>query len=239
MKNFFCTLLATCCLAVAASAQLTQTPQHPSRHGTVEFNGIDYPCTVTDYDATPDVVSNAVIEYMKSRGYKADSRKGFLIYRSVQLPQVHNGSPVDLLILVDSRSKKEKDKATVYTITTEPGKIPDKKAEKGAVNAATVAAAGTGALLLSDLQGHVSKGEHGRLVALQEASLLKAERKLKDLQSDYASMQKKLESLQKDMEQNKKEQEAATKAANEERKKLEEMRKNVPGAATPPAGTNG
>ncbi len=239
MKKHVSTLLAICCLAVAASAQLAQTPQHPSRHGTIEFNGIEYPCTVTDYDATPDVVSNAVIEYMKSRGYKADSRKGFLIYRSVQLPQVHNGSPVDLMILVDNRSKKEKDKATVYTITTEPGKIPDKKPEKDAVKAATVAAAGTGALLLADLQGHVSKGEHGRLVGLQEAALLKAERKLKDLQSDYASMQKKLESLQKDMEQNKKEQEAASKAADEERKKLEEMRKNAPGAAAPPATSNG
>jgi outer membrane murein-binding lipoprotein Lpp len=239
MKKLVSTLLAISCLALAASAQLDQTPQHPSRHGTIEFNGVAYPCTVTDYDATPDVVSNAVIEYMKSRGYKADNRKGFLIYRSVQLPQVNNGSPVDLLILVDNRSKKEKEKATVYTITAEPGKIPDKKPEKGTVDAATVATAGAGALLLADLQGYVSKGEHSRLVGLQEAALLRAERKLKDLQSDYASMQKKLERLQKDMEQNKKDQQAASKAADEERKKLEELRKNAPRATAPPATNNG
>lgn len=163
---------------------------HPTRQDHIEFNGVKYPCTVTEYDAGPDVVEAAVKEFMQQQGHKADSRKGFLVYRNVRLSSVHNGQPVDLFISVEAKSRQEKDRSIVHTITAEPGKIPDKKPEKGSIDAGAVVIAAGGGALLAQMSNNVADKEHARQVAAQQAVILKAERKLKDLQADSVAMQK-------------------------------------------------
>ena len=229
MKKLVSFLLALL-LVISVNAQEPATiASHPTHQGHIEFNGVRYPCTVTDYDASPDVVEAAVKDYMQQHGHKADSRKGFLVYRNVRLSNVHNGQPVDLFILVEAKSRQEKEKSTVHTITAEPGKIPDKKPEKGAIDPSVVVIAAGGGALLSHMSHNVAGKEHARLLTVQQAVVLKNERKLKDLQDDLAAMQKKVEQLQKDMTQNQKDQEATTKLIEEEKKKLAELEAKKPG----------
>lgn len=226
-QGFF--LLVILCLCAPLMAQVPDSVKaHPTQYGSVEFFGINYPCTVTDYDAPPDVVEKTIKEQLLSLGYKPSSRKGFLVYRNIRLSNVHNGEPVDLLILIEAKSRKEKETTTVHVITAEPGKIPDKRPEKGSINPETVVIGTGAAAMLSQMTSRVNEQEHARQLQLQQEVVLKAERHLKDLQNDYASMQKKVEQLQKDMEKNKKEQEAAAKQIQEEKKKLSELEANKP-----------
>lgn len=229
MKRSFSLLIALCLSATLLAQMPDSTKAHPTRHGNVDFYGVSYPCSITDYDAPPDVVEAAVKEYMQQHGHKGDSRKGFLVYRNVRLTHVHNGNPVDLFVLVEAKSRQEKEKAIVHTITAEPGKIPDKKPEKGTIEPSAVVISAGGAALLSHLSSNVAGKEHVRMLGLQQAVVLKNERKLKDLQDDYSSMQKKVEQLQKDMTQNQKDQEATTKLIEEEKKKLAELEAKKPG----------
>lgn len=227
--SFVMAILLACTVFAQNPAAVAITPAHPTHIGQVTFNGIDYPCTITDYDAATAVVEDAIKTYMQSLGYKPDSRKGFMVYRNVRLTNVNNGQPADLFILVESKSRQEKDKSTVYSITSEPGKIPDKKADKGSINPAAVAIATGAGMLLADLNQHVVAKEFTRQLGVQQELVAKTERKLKDLQSDYSSMQKKVEQLQKDMSQNQKDQEATSKLIEEERKKLAELEARKPG----------
>ncbi|QGW26730.1 hypothetical protein [Phnomibacter ginsenosidimutans] len=227
--SFVMAILLACTVYAQDPVDAAITPAHPTRTGQVAFNGVEYPCSVTDYDAATDVVQDAIKSYMQSLGYKPDSRKGFMVYRNVRLTNVNNGQPVDLLILVETKSRQEKDKSTVYSITSEPGKIPDKKVDKGSINPAAVAMVTGAGTLLAELNEHVVAKEFNRLLSVQQDVVAKTERKLKDLQNDYASMKKKMDQLQKDMTQNQKDQEATSKMIEEEKKKLAEMEVKKPG----------
>jgi hypothetical protein len=229
MKRSFFLLISICISATLLAQMPDSVKAHPTRHGNIDFFGVSYPCSISEYDAPPDVVEAAVKEYMQQHGHKADSRKGFLVYRNVRLTHVHNGQPVDMFVLVEAKSRQEKEKTIVHTITAEPGKIPDKKPEKGAITPSAVVIAAGGAAMLSHLGSNVAGKEHVRQLGLQQAVVLKNERKLKDLQDDLAAMQKKVEQLQKDMAQNQKDQEAATKLIEEEKKKLAELEAKKPG----------
>jgi hypothetical protein len=218
-------LLQTLCL----HAQTLDITQVVPTDGVVEYYGVKYPCMVAEYPAPPEVVKNAFTERMNSMGFnKYETRKGFLVYRNVVLPNVHGDQKVDAFLLIESKSKKEKDKSIVHLITAEPGKIPDGKPDKDANTAAGVVAATGTAAFLSSSQSHVNDKEFARQTGLLELAIASQEKELKALKSDYDGLKKKLEKTQKDMEDNLKEQENATKKLEADRKQLEERKSGKP-----------
>ncbi|HMP91420.1 MAG TPA: hypothetical protein PKD90_01000, partial [Phnomibacter sp.] len=206
MKTF-ATLLLISCLGLVTNGHAQIVGSAP-RDGEVTYFGTKYPCKIIEYNAPAEVVENSIKETMEARGYKAESKKGFLIYKNVILPNAPTSQPMDAYILVESKSRKEKDKSVAQIITGEPGKVMDGKAPKGVNPALGVMTTTHGAMFLEGLAERVGNNEFSRQMQLQEALIADEEKKMRKLESDQADMQKRLDKLKSDIEENKKAQEA-------------------------------
>lgn len=219
--NRYVLTLALICGSVFFS--LAQNGGYP-RQSSLEINGQRFPSYAYDYDAPPSVVEEAIKETMMSRGFKSTSKKGLLVFRSVVLPHDEKNITSDVFVLVETKSKQEKDKSTVNIVSAETGKIPDGKPEKESrMDPTDVVIPGGGSGFLSGIVTEVANKEHLRQIGLQQAEIAKQEKKLKSLQDEGISLQKKLEKLQKDIETNKSDQDAAQKGLEKEKRRLEEM----------------
>lgn len=195
-------------MGVLTFAQNSQLDSPDVKNSTIEFNGGKYNCLVTELNAPPDIVEDAIKQQFKLQGVKPKETKGFMVYRNVVMPRIEPQKPLDAFIKVERKSRKEKDQTVVYFIAALPGEIPEEKIKSdAAAKSGGITAIEKGDAFLTGLVPDIKQGVYDRDLAGQQSLLKKEEKKLANLMDDQSDMEKKLKKLQNDIEFNKKAQE--------------------------------
>lgn len=203
--------LISCMLIFFVSVTLAQDTNLDSpevKNSSVEFNGTKYSGYLIEFNASPEIVEEAIKERFKLQGIKPKETKGFMVYRNVVIPRIDPVKPMDAFIKVERKSRKEKEQTIVYFIAALPGEIAeDKLRADGSAKSTGVNAIEKGGAFLTGLIPDVKKGVYDKDVANRQSLLKKEEKKLENLLEDQTEMEKKLKKLQSDIEYNKKAQE--------------------------------
>lgn len=190
---------------------------------TAEYNGQKYPCYITEYNLPPDETENVIKDKLKSEGYNAGTSKGYLVYRNVRLKDLNADEPQDVLIKVERKSRKEKDKSLVTMIAAKSGQIPEDKV-KGAKTVADVEMPASSIDFINGFQANVNVKAHDLAVNAQTDEVAKAEKKLKSLQDAQVKLEKKIKDYQDDLVANKKEQDKQSDEIAKQKTQLDQLK---------------
>jgi len=206
MKRLLIVLLSLI-TAIISSAQ--------SYEGTIEYDKKDRKATIIEFPYAPSVVENAIIEKMENLGYKKKQSKGFLVYKNAVIKAI-SSEPADYMIKVEAKSRKEKDESIVYLIMNEGEESITLKDEALLI--------GSMKIFLNEMSPHVEAFSLEKGIQGQEASVAKAEKRLKDMKEDQEIIEKKIKKLQEDLKDNAKDQEKQLKEIKNQKLTLETMK---------------
>jgi hypothetical protein len=172
--------------------------------GSIEFDKKKQQAFMIDYNYPPESVEAAIVQKMESMGYKAKEEKGlfnkdkgFLVFKSAFIPDI-SASSMDYIVKVERKSRREKDESVVYMIIMKDGNNA-----KDGFQAENV---GSAKRFLNDLLPNVEASHLEFQIRAQEEVVVKAEKKLKNLQDDKKDMEEKIRKLQGDIKTNEKNQ---------------------------------
>lgn len=204
MSRLFLLVFTACFWCMSVQAQLSE--------GEVEFSGSKKTVKTMDINNAPDIVEQAIKNKMAKAGYKPKESKGWMIFKSVNDPELSD-EPCDLHVKVEKKSRKEKDASVVYFFISKP-------------NDHTRAALFSGAALgitgfHSQVTAHADAHQLEKDIQDQEETTKKAEKKYDDLVKEQSSLEKKIKNLQEDLESNKEKQQSQMQEVENQRKALE------------------
>ena len=186
--------------------------------GKVDHHRKDQPALIIELPYPPDVVEDAIKDYLNKKGSKSNTSRGYQLFKDTKLSELDTEGS-DLYFKVERRSRKEKDASIVYFYVTKPN-------ENFKATAASVEMYNTGAAR-SFIQGLLPSVEAHNLeveIVAQEGAVKKAEKKHDRLTEDGEDMQKRLKQLQEDIENNKKELEKQNQEIAKQKNILDAMR---------------
>jgi hypothetical protein len=214
MKRIYTTIGIVLLFSVAAFSQAYE--------GNIEYNKKKQQAIQIDYSYSQEAVENAIVQKIEKMGYKAKAEKGmfnkdkgFIVFKNAFVTDISDNS-MDYIIKVDRKSRKEKDETTLYLIMN-----------KGDVNALTeMDAMGVGKAksFLNNLLPEIEEADLELQIKTQDETVVKAEKKYKNLQDDQQSLEKKIKGLQADLEKNIKDQENQQKEIENQKTALELLR---------------
>lgn len=167
---------------------------------TAEYQKSMQPAVQVEVPFEEKTVAGSLIEKFEKKGYKAKESKGYIIFKSVQLPELGSGE-YDLYFKVDRKSRQQKDVSTVTLLmssgyekfVSESDNPELYNNAKSLLNEHIVASAAL------DLENQIKE---------QQEINRKADKKLADLIDDSTSLQKKKLKLEQDIVENSKKQES-------------------------------
>lgn len=192
MKNMLL-ILALVISAVCTNAQEIS-------EGKVDYQKKEQPALIMELPYRPEVVEDAIKDYLNKRGAKANSTKGYQLFKGTPLDTLGIEAR-DLYFKVERKSRKEKDASVVYLFVTNPNENPTTRTSTENVDLSGVK---------SFLQRMLPSVEAYNLeteIGGQESELKKAEKRYDRLVDDGGDLQKRLKKLQDDIEENQKAQE--------------------------------
>ena len=188
----------------------------------IEYNKEKQACIVIEYNYPSQAVENAFISKMNKLGYKGKEEKGmfnkdkgFRIYKDAMVADI-SPSRYDYVINIDRKSKKESDAAVLYLIV-----MKDNANALSRLNTEELTSA---KVFLTNLTPDIEEANLELQITAQEDVVVKAEKKLKSLQSDKDDMEKKIKKLQDDIKTNEKDQEKQNAEIENQRKALESLK---------------
>ena len=188
----------------------------------IEYNKEKQACLVMEYSFPSQAVENAVISKMNKLGYKGKEEKGvfnkdkgFKVYKDAMVADI-SPSRYDYIINIERKSKRESDAAVIYLIVM--------KDNGNALSRLNTEEFGNAKVFLSNLIPDIEAANLELQITAQEDVLVKAEKKLKTLQTDKDDMERKIKKLQDDIKENEKNQEKQTTEIENQRKALETLR---------------
>lgn len=186
--------------------------------GKVDHHRKDQPALIMELPYPPDVVEDAIKDYLNKRGAKSNSSKGYQLFKDTKLSELDTEGS-DLYFKVERKSRKERDASVVYFYVTKHNENL-KSAGPAAEMHNTGAARSFLQAMLPAVEAHNLEVE----ITTQEGAVKKAERRYERLQEDADDMQKRLKKLQEDIEENKKEQEKQKQEIEKQKNILETMK---------------
>ena len=188
----------------------------------IEYNKEKQACIAIEYNYPPQAVENAVIARMNKLGYKGKEEKGvfnkdkgFRVYKEAMVADI-SPSRYDYIINIDRKSKKESDAAILYLII-----LKDNGNALSRLNTEELSSAKS---FLANLVPDIEEADLELKITAQEDAVVKAEKKLKSLQSDKDDMEKRIKKLQEDIKTNEKDQEGQTAEIENQRKALDSLK---------------
>ena len=168
-----------------------------ARNATVEYQKAPQSAVEMEVPYPEKTVSKAIEDKLEKLGYKGKESKGFVVYRSVRMPEL-GPDAYDLYFKTDRKSRKEKD-VTILTMLVSSGM------DKFLDNSSTVM---SNAKTFLDSQVVVVEAYDLEVqVGDQESQVKKADKKMVNLTEEAEDLQKKKKKLEKDIEENLKAQE--------------------------------
>ncbi len=190
MKKALYTILAAMLFTSYAFAQPIET--------TVEYSKKKQRAMEISYSYPQAAVENALVEKIEKLGYKSKTEKGlfnkdkgFIVFKDVLITDVSDHS-LDYIVKIERKSRKDKDESTLYLLLNKNGgdAIPDMDAfSVGKVKS-----------FLNNLIPDIEEANLELQIKDQESTVLKAEKKHKDLQDEKASLEKKIKKVSEDMD---------------------------------------
>ncbi len=185
--------------------------------GKVEFQKKDQPAAIIELPYPPDVVENAIKEYLNKKGVKGNSTRGVQLYKGTKLNDLDSDNS-DLYFKVERKSRKERDASIVYLFVTKENESPANR-----VPGDTYGLEGAKSFLrnmLPSVEAHNLEVE----ISGQEEAVKKAEKKHDNLIDDGKDLEKRLKKLQDNIEENKKDVEKQKQEIENQRRILENLR---------------
>ena len=172
-------------------------------YGQVYESKIDYKKTsqaavVGEYKYSEEIVQKALRDKLERMGYKIKSTKGFLVVTNAVIGSV-SSRPLEYAFKVERKSRKEKD------ITLLSAVINENDANATADNSEKLKS------FLSELIPSIEATNVDFMVNEQFSTVVKSQKKLKNLQDDQNSIERKIRNLQDDLKKNAKDQEGLQK----------------------------
>jgi hypothetical protein len=185
--------------------------------GKVDYQKKEQAALIMELPYPPNVVEGAIKDYLNKRGSKANSVKGYQLFKGTKLDSI-NPDDHDLYFKVERKSRKEKDASVVYMFVTKPNENPTTRdvSQTGDLSGARSFLRG----MLPSVEAYNLETEIGG----QEGEVKKAEKKYERLVDDGSDLQKRLKKLQDDIEDNKKEQEKQKQEIEKQKGILDNMR---------------
>ena len=188
----------------------------------IEYNKVKQACIVMEYDYPPQAVENAITARLNKLGYKGKEEKGmfnkdkgFRVYKEALIGDI-SPSRYDYVINIDRKSKKESDAALLYLIIM--------KDDANALSRLNTEELGSAKSFLYNLLPDIEAANLELQITAQEDAVVKAEKRLKNLQSDKDDMEKRIKKLQDDIKTNEKDQEKQNAEIENQRKALDALK---------------
>jgi len=188
----------------------------------IEYNKEKQACIVMEYDFPPQAVENAITARMNKLGFKGKEEKGmfnkdkgFRIYKEALVGDI-SPSRYDYIINIDRKSKKESETAVLYLIIMKDG--------ANALSRLNTEELGSAKAFLYNLLPDIEAANLELQITAQEDAVVKAEKRLKSLQSDKDDMEKRIRKLQDDIKTNEKDQEKQNSEIENQRKALDALK---------------
>jgi len=201
-----------------------------SYEGTVEFDKKKQQAFVIDYAYSPEAVENAFVQKIEKLGYSSktekglfNKNKGFVVFKGTVISEI---DPVqrDYMVKVEKKSRKDDNASTLYLLimSADQNQIPVMKTDE-------VAKAKS---FLNNMLPDIEEAKLEIEIKGNEESVVKAEKKFKDLQDEKAGLEKKLKANAEEIEKQ-------TKAIEMQRGSLDALKAKRRGApAAAPATTS-
>lgn len=196
MKKTGMGLLALC-ISVVSIAQAYEA--------SIQYDKKKQPAIAIEYPFQSQAVENALVQKLSKMGYKAKEEKGilnrdkgFLVYKNIFITDI-NSDRMDYLVKIERKSRKESDESILYLVML--------KDDKNALTLLDAAGTGKAKSFLNNLLPEVEAADLELQILAQTEVVAKAEKKLRDLKEEQASLEQKIlenrsgqEATQKDIE---------------------------------------
>jgi hypothetical protein len=208
MKKILLLLILTVSILYAGAQDIME--------GKVEYQKKEQPALIIELPYSPQVVEDAIKDYLNKRGSKASSSKGYQMFKGTRLSELDTEGS-DVYFKVERKSRKEKDASVVYMFVTKPNENPitrvvetqDLSAARSFVNN-----------MLPSLEAYNLETD----ISAQENEVKKAEKKFERLVDDQKDMEKRLKKLQENIEENRRDQDKQRQEIEKQKIMLEGMR---------------
>ncbi len=160
----------------------------------VDYNKIQQDAIVSEYNYSEQIVEKTLKDKLERMGYKVKSNRGFLVILNAVVNDI-SSKPMEYVFKVDRKSRKERDITLLSVIVNENG-----------ANATVDNSTGLKSFL-SNLIPSIEAVNLDFKVNEQYNTVVKSQKKLKNLQDDQTSMERRVRNLQDELKKNAKEQE--------------------------------
>jgi hypothetical protein len=209
MKHILPIIIFILSIAPALAQDITE--------GKVDYQKKEQAALIMELPYPPNVVEDAIKDYLNKRGTKANSSKGYQLFKGTKLDSL-NPEDNDIYFKVERKSRKERDASVVYMFVTKANENPTTRDVSQ-----TSDLSGARSFLRSMLPS-VEAYNLETEIGGQEGEVKKAEKKYERLVDDGSDLQKRLKKLQDDIEDNKKNQEKQKQEIEKQKGILDNMR---------------
>jgi hypothetical protein len=183
--------------------------QSNASEGTIEYHKGDKVAATIELPYPPEVVEDAIKDFLSKKGVKESKYKGFSIFRSTRMYD-SDLNVNDLHFKVERKSRKEKDVSVVYLLVGRPGENVGLRTKDDRYKV------DDGKGFLNNMAPSIDAYNLEVDIKNQDETVKKTEKKMKNLQEEQKELEKKLEA-------NKKEQEKQTEEMTKQKTTLEAM----------------
>lgn len=187
-----------------------------SRTGTVDYQKGDKMAATIDVPFNPDVVQEAIKDFLSKKCTRSDRSKGFDIYRQAKL---HEGDPElhDVHCRVEAKGKKDNE-SIVYILIGRPGENMSVRTSDDHYKHEEAKK------LLNQMLPNIEAFKLESEIKDQEEHVKKEEKKLSTLVEDQKDLEKRIKSLQDKLEENKMDQKKLSDEAARQRSMLDNLK---------------
>lgn len=195
-----------------------------SRYTTTKYNKADVGAIVAEYPFEERTVKDGLKQHFEKMGYKAKSAKaGFEVYTGVNVSEISDLS-LDIYILVDRKSKQEKDKSVVTFMLSKGFEafISDETDNKIINNAKDY---------FNKLKENLVAYDLELQIAEQENTISKADKKYAGIMEDSVKLAKRKADIELQISENTNAQAAQKMELEKQKQILENLKKKRKGGA--------
>ena len=185
-------------LTVSFLTGLVLTGMAQAYEGTIEFDKKKQQAFVIDYSYPPEAVENAIVQKVEKLGYSGktekgifNKNKGFIVFKNTVITDI---DPIqrDYMLKIEKKSRREDDETTLYLVimSSDQNLLPAMKTD----DVARVK------YFLNNLLPEIEEAKLEMEIRDNEETVVKSEKKYKDLQDEKAELEKKLRKNQEDID---------------------------------------
>ena len=164
----------------------------------ITYNKKKQKAITIDYAYSQEAVENAIVQKLEKMGHSAkvekglfNKDKGFIVFKDATVVDVSDAT-LDYVIKVERKSRKDKDETTLYMLLNKDG--------SDAIETLDSYSVGKAKTFLNNLIPEIEEANLELQIKAQDETVVKSEKKFKDLQDEKSDLEKKLKKNQENLE---------------------------------------